>query len=230
MSGTLYGVGVGPGDPELLTLKAARLIEGAALVAYVVSPNGNSMAREIAAAHLSNQRELPMRVPMSKDRAAANTVYDEAAEALRQVLAVGGDVVVLCEGDPLFFGSFIYLHDRLGGEFECQAIPGITAFMAATARACLPLTRQLDRLAVVSSRNPDTEILAALQSYDSVVIMKAGPHREALLELIRRAERTPDTVYLERVGWSDERIVRDISSLEGAGPYFSLFITTRRPA
>jgi precorrin-2/cobalt-factor-2 C20-methyltransferase len=229
VKGILYGIGVGPGDPELITLKALRILERAALVAYIVSPSGTSTARRIASPYLGRQQELPIVVPMSRDRRGALVAYDAAAREIAAQLEAGRDVAVLCEGDPLFYGSFIYLYERLGPQHGCEVVPGITAFTAAAARARLPLTRQDERLAVLTSRSTDEDILAALQSCDSVVIMKAGPARERILPLLKRADRYRDTVYLERVGWDEEQVWEDLDALPaGPGPYFSLFITARR--
>ncbi len=113
-TGTLYGVGVGPGDPELLTLKAVRILQSVPVVAYPATPQGGAQARDIAAAWLTGQREIPIVMPCMLDRGPVNQGYDEAAVAIADELAAGRDVAVLCEGDPLFYGSFSYLLQRLG--------------------------------------------------------------------------------------------------------------------
>ena len=135
MSGRFIGVGVGPGDPELITLKAARLMREANLVAYLANPEGVSQARGIAATVLAEapagQRELPVLMPMSENRALANQVYDEAAQTIGNALEAGELVVFLCEGDPLFFGSFTYLLVRLESNYRCEVVPGISSINAA---------------------------------------------------------------------------------------------------
>jgi precorrin-2/cobalt-factor-2 C20-methyltransferase len=128
--GTLYGVGVGPGDPELLTLKAVRILQSVPVVAYPATPQGSAQARDIAAQWLNGQREIPIAMPCMLDRGPVNAGYDEAAIAIAEELTAGRDVAVLCEGDPLFYGSFSYLLQRLGDRFPCAVIPGINSVSA----------------------------------------------------------------------------------------------------
>jgi len=229
--GIFYGVGVGPGDPELLTLKAVRLIQSADLLCYLCNEAGESQAKTIARLALvqlnPSQRELPLPVPMSLQREAANDVYDRGAEQIAAALQAGQQVVFLCEGDPLFFGSFSYLLERLQGEFECRAVAGVSSPQAAAAALCLPLTQQSQSLAVVSGVQSDEALLEALENHDSVVILKAV-QRQRILGLLRQSGRFEQAVYLERIGREDQRIVRNLHRLEaGAGIYFSLFVVRR---
>ena len=233
MSGRFIGVGVGPGDPELITLKAARLIREADLVAYLANPEGQSQARGIAAAVLDEarggQRELPVKMPMSETRDLANRVYDEAALAIREALGAGEQVVFLCEGDPLFFGSFTYLLIRLEAEFDCEVVPGISSVNAAAAVLRLPLTVLAESFAVISGRHDRSEIVDVLNRHDSVVIMKAGRARPRILSALEQTGRSGDASYLEYIGRDNELIEADVSQLANeAGPYFSLFVVTRR--
>ena len=233
-SGTFYGVGVGPGDPELITLKAQRLIAQADVVSYIVNERGHSQARTIARLALdqarADQRELPVEMPMSVDRGAAEAVYAGLAEAIGGHLAAGLDVVFLCEGDPLFFGSFAYLLERLQHSSRCEVVPGISSVHAASAALRLPLARLQESFAVVTGRHDDAAILGALETYDSVVIIKAGRPRERLLRLIEKAGRADQVNYLEYIGRDNQRIERDpgvLAQLEGTGPYFSLLVVVR---
>ena len=149
MNGTLTGVGVGPGDPELLTLKAARLIAAADVVAYPCNRNGDSQARRIAAAHLRcGQRELAITLSFDRDRGGTDPGYDHAAGEISTHLSAGRDVVVLCEGDPLFYGSFGYLLQRLPDRC-CHVVPGITSVSAASALATRMLVSGRQSLVVV---------------------------------------------------------------------------------
>lgn len=233
MSGRFIGVGVGPGDPELITLKAARLIREADLVAYLANTEGVSQARGIAAAVLSEaadgQRELPVKMPMSDTRDLANRVYDEAAQVIRGALDAGEQVVFLCEGDPLFFGSFTYLLIRLEDEYACEVVPGISSVNAAASALRLPLTVLAESFAVISGRHRETELINVLNTHDSVVIMKAGRARPRILSALESTGRSADAQYLEYIGRNNERIETDVTRLANdAGPYFSLFVVTRR--
>lgn len=229
MSGKLYGIGVGPGDPELLTLKAARLIGEAKVIAYLVNEDGVSLARTIAADFIpDNCIELQLPVPMRTDRFAANQVYDRGATEIAEQLRHGHDVVVLCEGDPLFYASFIYLFELLQNEFDCTVVPGISSIPAACAQSLLPLTTQLEKYAVVTARLGDDELRETLQSYDSVAILKVGRHRDRVIQVIREANRADDAVYAEFVGQANEKIMHNLRDVEpGVGPYFSLILISR---
>lgn len=230
-SGTLIGVGVGPGDPELLTLKAFRFIQQAPVISYLCNSEGESQARTIARLALAERghraEDIAIEMPMSTDRRAANRAYDEAADRVLQVLATGRDVVFLCEGDPLFFGSFAYVLERLAGRVPCAVVPGISSVNAAAAQLCQPLTRQSESFAVVSGRHSDADIEAALRQHSSVVIMKAGQARPRILDALVKTGRTGDARYLEYIGRDHQRIETDVNKLSReAGPYFSLFVVT----
>lgn len=232
-TGTFIGVGVGPGDPELLTLKAARLISEAEVLAYLSNEAGSSQARHIAAQAVSieagTKLEIPIPMPMSLDRSAANEAYDNGAEQISKALEEGKNVVFLCEGDPLMFGSFAYLLDRLQTRFECQSVPGVSSINAAASRLVEPLALQKESFVVVSGRHSEDHILEAFTNHDNVVVMKAGRARPRVLDLLARTGRTGDARYLEYVGRDNELVERDVSKLEStAGPYFSLFIVSTR--
>ena len=248
--GILYGVGVGPGDPMLMTLKAHELIQQAAVVSYLANAEGQSQARTIAQVSLHqrleslpNLIEVPIPMPMSTDRTLANQAYDKAANQLTSYLRQGLSVVFLCEGDPLFFGSFAYLLRRLQGQFTCQIVPGVASIHASAAALQSPLTLQEDSLVVASGRHTDEQLQRALLDHDSVVIMKAGRARPRILRLLRQTGRWQDASYVEYVGREQELIVRHLDQLVLAqqsskqadtadpmtqpGPYFSLFIVVK---
>lgn len=232
VKGRFIGVGVGPGDPELLTVKAWRLIQSADVISYLVNDKGDSQAKTIAKdaieAATTVQYDIPIYMPMSTERDKANQAYDQGAAAIVEKLEQGLDVVFLCEGDPLFFGSFSYLLERLQDRFSCEVVPGITSVNAATATLVQPLTMLKETFAVISGRHSDEQILAALQQHDTLVIMKAGQARPRLLKLLEESGRSDDAQYLEYIGRDNQRIVNDVAELAvEAGPYFSLFVITR---
>ncbi|ADZ90514.1 precorrin-2 C(20)-methyltransferase [Marinomonas mediterranea] len=230
--GSFVGIGVGPGDPELLTLKAASLIEHAPVVAYLANEQGVSQAKKIACIAMerrySSYSDVVIPMPMSMDRTKANVAYDQGAKEIALHLKQGRNVAFLCEGDPLFFGSFTYLMERLEDSFNCQVVPGISSVNAAASALKHPLTVLKESFAVVSGRHSDSDIQSALEQHDSVVIMKAGSARPRILEALRRTDRLLDAKYLEYIGRENEHIVTDVRELiPSAGPYFSLFVVTR---
>jgi precorrin-2/cobalt-factor-2 C20-methyltransferase len=233
VSARFIGVGVGPGDPELITLKAARLIQQADVVAYIANTGGVSQARNIAAGLLADARpgqsELKVLMPMSEQRELANRVYDDAARDIQAALDAGQRVVFLCEGDPLFFGSFTYLLIRLEGSNECAVVPGISSMNAASSALCLPLTVLSESFAVISGRHSEDQLINVLNTHDSVVIMKAGRARPRILSALTQTGRIEDARYLEYIGRDNEMIETDVNLLlPQAGPYFSIFVVTPR--
>ena len=232
--GRFIGVGVGPGDPELITLKADRLIRDADVLCYLANSEGHSQARRIARDSVNRAarrpQECPIVMPMCQDRVRANAVYDEAADVIGRYLEAGSNVVFLCEGDPLFYGSLAYLLDRLQPAHDCEVVPGIASPMAAAARLGRPIACLSESFAVVSGRHDDDTLRRALAEHDSLVIMKVGRQRRRLLSLLEASGRIREARYLEYIGRPDERIVTDVRELTGeaeAGPYFSLFVVRR---
>jgi|GEM_PF-45013 len=231
-TGTLIGVGLGPGDPELLTLKADKTIRQADVVAYLENQAQVSLAKQIALPSLrQNPQAIHLPIPMhyDKDRQLANQAYDTAAETIASYLDRGQKVAFLCEGDPLFYGSFMYLLARLGADYPCQVVAGISAVQAVSAQTLQPLCQLQENLAVLNGRNSDAQIQAALCQFDHLVILKVGRQRPRLLALIASCERTQDTLYSEYLTCEQEKIVRDVSTLSGPAPYFSLLLVSRKP-
>ena len=235
-TGIFYGVGVGPGDPELLTLKAVRVIQHCALIAYLCSDRhgmSQNMARNIAGKVISEasyhgQQEYPIMMPMCDQRDRANAVYDEAARVIANHLEAGQDVAFLCQGDPFFFGSFAYLYGRLNHRYQVEIVPGVTSINASSALLGKPLGLLAENIAIISGRRSDADILQTLNHFDNVAIMKPGQRRVALLQLIAQAHRTADACYIEYAGQENQKIVHDITLLEAQpAPYFSLFLINR---
>ena len=231
--GIFYGVGVGPGDPELLTLKAHRLIHEADVISYIGIRGGRSQARNIAQGSIESApnslAEIAVPMPMSKDRRLANEAYDAAAIKIREALDSGKNVVFLCEGDPLFFGSFTYLLDRLENDYHCQVVPGISSVHSASAALLTPLTILKESFAVISGRHSDAHIRDTLINHDTVVIMKAGSSRPRLLQILAETNRLEDANYLEYISRKQEQIISDVTALDATeGPYFSVFVVMRK--
>jgi len=224
MSGTLFGLGVGPGDPELLTLKADRLLRAAPVVAYPAPDTGPSFARQIVAQTISaDQIEIPIVVPMRVDRFPARQVYDQASNAIADHLRGGRDVAVLCEGDPFFYGSFMYLYERLADRFPCEIVPGVSSMMASAAALRRPLAARNDVLSVIPGPLPDAEIEARLDSADAVAIIKIGRHFNRIVSLLEKLNLVSCAGYLERVSLPEERIL-PLSEAGDHAPYFSMIL------
>lgn len=227
MNGTLYGVGLGPGDPELITLKAARLIGGAKVIAYPTLAGGDSFARAIAADLIAaDTREIRMDVPMSTQREPAQQAYDCGARAISAALEAGDDVVCLCEGDPFFYGSFMYLFARLAGRFETQIIPGVTSVTACAARARMPLAARNERLTILPGPLPEGELRTRIDGAESVVIMKVGRHLAKIRAVIDALGLTDQAVYVERATLPEE-VVLPLAQAPEKAPYFSMILLTK---
>ncbi len=233
MNAQFIGLGVGPGDPELITLKAHRLMQNADVVSYLANQQGSSQARDIAQHSLADSKkgqiEIPVPMPMKNDRTAANQAYDLAADKIRAVIAEGKKVVFLCEGDPLFFGSFSYLLDRLQDEMTCAVVPGISSVHAASSALKLPLSMLKESVAIINGRHSEEKIRQTLQQHDSIIIMKAGPYRPKILQALKDTGRSDEANYLEYIGRDKQVIIDDVSLLgDDKGPYFSLFVVLKK--
>ncbi|MEM5581321.1 precorrin-2 C(20)-methyltransferase [Roseibium sp. AS2] len=225
MSGTLYGVGLGPGDPELMTLKAHRLISGARVIAYPAPDTGESFARAIAASSIgSGIREIPIVVPMRVDRFPAREIYDKAAGDIAAVLETGEDVVTLCEGDPFFFGSFMYLFDRLSDRFRIEIVPGVTSLTACAAQLRRPLTARNDVLTVIPGPLPDADIRGRIEQAQAVAIMKVGRHLPRLKALLEDMGLLEAAGYVERASLPEQKVHRLIDLETDTAPYFSMIL------
>ncbi len=230
--GRLVGVGVGPGDPELLTLKATRAIADADVVAYPSARHGQSVARRIAAPYLrADHLEVLLRFPVTTElvehpggyEVALQEFYDEASEELAVHLDAGRDVAILCEGDPFFYGSYMYFHDRLAPRYETTVIPAVTAFSAAAAAAGRPLVKRDDVFMALPGTLPVETLAEHLRHADAAVVMKLGrtfPHVREAAELAGVQERG---IYVERASSERERVM-PLTDVGEQVPYMSLVL------
>lgn len=227
MAGKLYGVGLGPGDPELMTLRAHRLISGAEVVAYPTLAGDDSFARSIAAAVIPDgAREIAMDVPMTTAREPAQAAYDMGAAEIAAVLDGGQDVVCLCEGDPFFYGSFMYLFARLAERYDVEVVPGVTSITACAARAGMPLAARNERLTVLPGPLPEAELRARIDGAESVAIMKVGRHLSKIRGVIDELGLTGQAAYVERASLPEEVVCPLVEAPEEA-PYFSMILLTK---
>jgi precorrin-2/cobalt-factor-2 C20-methyltransferase len=227
MSGILYGVGLGPGDPGLITVKSSRLISKARVIAYPSLAGGESFARSIAADLISPEaKEIVMDVPMTVERAPAQAAYDIGAKNIAAVLDRGEDVVCLCEGDPFFYGSFMYLYARLATDYQVEVVPGVTSITTCAARAGMPLAARNERLTVLPGPLPVEELRTRIEGAESVAIMKVGRHLNKIRTVIAELGLTDKAAYIERASLPDELVCPLADAPENA-PYFSMIILTK---
>jgi precorrin-2 C20-methyltransferase/precorrin-3B C17-methyltransferase len=236
-TGHLYGVGVGPGDPELITRKAARLIATADVIAYHAGTGRSSIARSIAAElfpHGVVEEEL--RYPVTTGIADhpegyhgwLAEFYEQCAQRLAAHLDAGRQVVVLAEGDPMFYGSFMYLHDRLAPHYPTEVVPGVTALSGATAVAAQSLSRHEDVLTVLPGTLPVAELARRLADTDAAVIMKLGRTFGTVREALRQAGMLDRAIYIERATRDGQRILPVAEVDADTVPYMSIVVVPGR--
>jgi precorrin-2/cobalt-factor-2 C20-methyltransferase len=223
--GTLYGIGVGPGDPELLTLKAVRLIQSSPVIAYPAAEERPSIARGIVSAYLRpDQIELPLRFPISSSVEPAQEFYDEMAEQLATHLTAGRDVAVVCEGDPLFYGTFMYFYTRLADRFRAEIVPGISSLTASASVLGLPLAYRNDVLSVIPAGLPREVLCDRLKAADCAVIIKLGRNFKKVRDLLHELGLADRAYYIERATMANQRTA-PLDELDPATvPYLSLIV------
>lgn len=229
MSGILYGIGVGPGDPELLTLKAARLIANADLVAYPTNKDGASIAKQIAISHMrKNVETYGFHVPMNVERNAANHAYDTAAAVMRQHLQEGKNIACLCEGDAFFYGSFAYIFERLEAEFKVEIIPSMPAFVAASAALKIPMLMQNEDLQIIPATLDEAILIDKMRTGNNVAIYKVGRHFAKLRQIIKHLGLLEKSNLVEYVSQSQQKVTAMQNTDNATRPYFSMIIINKR--
>ncbi|MBO6783086.1 MAG: precorrin-2 C(20)-methyltransferase [Alphaproteobacteria bacterium] len=231
MTGTAIGIGVGPGDPDLMTLKGARILARASVIAYPAPEDGESLARRIAAPHLPEAAtEIAIRMPLSADRFPVEAVYDRAAEEIGTYLDAGQDVAILCEGDPFFYGSFMYLFARLAERWPVDVVPGVSSLTACAAVSRKALAAQNDILTILPAPLPDDVLRARLETSDSAAIIKVGRHLPRIMAILADLGLSDRAEYVERATMEDERHVALTDVDATPAPYFSMVLVHRRGA
>lgn len=229
MNGILYGIGVGPGDPELLTIKAARLIAAADIVAYPTNKDGTSIAQQIAASHMrKNVKTYGFYVPMNVDRKAANQAYDQAADEMRKHLKAGKNVACLCEGDAFFYGSFAYIFERLSADFEVEIIPSMPAFVAASAALKIPMLVQNEDLQIIPATLDEAILIDKIRTGSNVAIYKVGRHFAKLRQIIQHLGLLEKANLVEYVSQSQQKVTPMAQTDAATRPYFSMIIINKR--
>jgi precorrin-2/cobalt-factor-2 C20-methyltransferase len=236
-TGCLHGVGLGPGDPELLTVKAVKTIEAAPVIAYFAKAGRRGNARTIVDPWLKGgQTELPLLYPVTveihfADPAYVSKVggfYDEAAEQVATHLSAGRDVALLCEGDPLFYGSFMHLYVRLRERFRVAICPGVTGMSGCWTAAGTPITWGDDVLTVLPGTLPRAVLAERLAGTDAAVFMKLGQNFPKVRAVIAEAGLLDRAVYVERGTMPNQKVIPLAEKIDDEAPYFSIVIVPGR--
>ncbi len=239
--GKLIGVGLGPGDPELLTVKAVEAIRSSPVVAFFAKAGRRGNAREIADRWIPKDcAELPLYYPMTTESrfdspvyvTALSAFYEEATAALAAHLDQGRDVALLAEGDPLFYGSFMHLYIRLRERFETTIVPGVTGMSGCWGAAGAPIAWGDDIMTVLPGTLPEDELVARLINTHAAVVLKLGSNFAKARAAIAKAGLAERAIYVERGTMVGERVMRLADKLDDKAPYFSLILIPgegRRP-
>ncbi|AIG79047.1 precorrin-2 C20-methyltransferase [Amycolatopsis japonica] len=229
--GKLWGVGLGPGDPELMTVKAARLIGEADVIAYHSARHGRSIARSVAEPYLRDgQIEEKLVYPVTTEttdhpggyEGAIADFYELSAKRLAEHLDAGRDVVVLCEGDPFFYGSYMYMHERLADRYEATVVPGVTSVSAASSVLGRPLVQRDEVLTILPGTLPAPELARRLADTQAAAVLKLGRTFGNVREALVEAGKLDDAFYVERATWQAQRVEPFADVDPESVPYFSL--------
>ncbi|MFI0188432.1 precorrin-2 C(20)-methyltransferase [Streptomyces sp. NPDC017082] len=233
MSGRLYGVGLGPGDPSLMTVRAVEVIAEADVIAYHSARHGRSIARSIAAEHIRDDHiEEPLVYPVTTEttdhpggyKGAMEEFYAEASARLAAHLDAGRTVAVLAEGDPLFYGSYMHMHKRLADRYDTEVIPGVTSVSAAAARLGAPLAEGEEVLTILPGTLSEGELTARLAATDAAVVMKLGRTFPKVRRALEASGRLDAARYVERATMAGERLAGLADVEAGSVPYFSVAV------
>jgi precorrin-2/cobalt-factor-2 C20-methyltransferase len=233
VSGRLIGVGTGPGDPELLTLKALRVLREADVVAYFAKAGRHGHAHTTAAAYLRpGVTELPLLYPVTNEiekcredyKSAIRNFFDTSAAAVEGHLKQGSTVAVLSEGDPFFYGSYMHLHVRLSDRYPTDVVPGITSMSGCWSLAGTPAVQGDDSLCVLPGTLPESELVRRLGDCDAAVIMKVARNLPKIRCALTRSGRIERAIYAERGTMMGGLTIRLADKTDDIAPYFSLVI------
>ncbi len=232
-TGRLLGVGVGPGDPELMTLKAMRALGEADVIAHFAKAGNASHSRAIAARHLrAGVSELPLLYPVTTElpkcsggyRDAIRDFYDAAAAEIAGHLEAGRVVAVICEGDPLFYGSYMHLHARLAPRFSTEIVAGVTGMSGCWSAAGMPIAQGDDVFTVLPATLPESELTRRLADADAAVVMKVGRHLPKLRRALACSGRLGRAIYVERGTMAGAKMIPLAEKLDDDAPYFAVVL------
>ncbi|GAN35249.1 MAG: precorrin-2 C(20)-methyltransferase [Candidatus Brocadia sp. AMX2] len=227
--GNFYGIGLGPGDPELLTMKAIHIIQRADCI-FVPKSNTkeDSLALEIVQDYVRGKRVTEQVYPMTKDKSVLKSAWLKYAEEIRAEVINGNNVAYLTLGDPMTFSTYIYLLRQLNTllpEHAIHTIPGITSYNAAACAANFPLLMGDERLAVIPVPKDITELRSIIEAFDTVVLMKVAKKLDEVIQLLEEMQLSENALFASYIGQRDAYLTCDIISLKGSGRgYMSVLI------
>lgn len=233
MNGRLIGVGVGPGDPGLLTLNAIAALNEADVVAHFAKAGNASNARTIAASHLkSGVEELSLHYPVTTEIPKANAAYREAlaafydasASAIAARLDAGHVVAVIAEGDPLFYGSYMHLHVRLAPRYRTEVVAGVTGMSGCWSSIGASIAQGDDVFTVLPATLPEYELERRLADSDAAVVMKIGRNLPKVRRALDRAGRLDRAIYVERGTMANAQVMKLADKLDTPAPYFAMVL------
>jgi precorrin-2/cobalt-factor-2 C20-methyltransferase len=220
----IWGLGVGPGDPDLITLKALKILQKVDVIAYPTLNGGESLVRSIAEPHfITNQEEIKISIPMLIDRYPAQDIYDAAALKISLAVEAGKSVAILCEGDPFFYGSFMYLFVRLAERHSIE-VPGVTSLAACSSALALPLAARNDVISVIPGPLDEEALEEQLRTTNVAAIIKVGRHLGKIKRILRKIGVIDNALYIERATMDDQKIKRLSELKDDNAPYFSMII------
>ncbi|MEE9591032.1 MAG: precorrin-2 C(20)-methyltransferase [Thermodesulfobacteriota bacterium] len=230
----LYGVGIGPGDPELMTLKAVRVLKGVDVIAVPKSKEeATSLALDIIrdVIDLKDKEIVELIFPMKRNQMELVEAWEESKRQVIERLEGDRDVAFITIGDPLFHSTFIYLLEALCREspedrfYNIEVIPGVSSINAASALSCTPLTKSGERMAVIPAMYGDKKLKETIEEFDTVVLLKANKAIDGIITVLEESGLKENAVFVSRAGLAGERVTRDLDSLKGKElDYFSIII------
>ena len=231
--GTIYGIGLGPGSADLMSVRADKLIKSSSFIAFFRKAGRLGHARKIVSEILpKNVKEYAMEYPITTEislsdpryKKIMSSFYDECCQHLRSVINHGEDVCVLCEGDPFFYGSFMHIYERLRFEAPIEVVPAITGMSAAWTATGLPITWGDNILTILPGTLSKKELVDKISSTDAAVIMKVGQNLDKIREAIALTERKSDAFIVEFAAMSNQSVCKLVEYKKEVAPYFSIII------
>ena len=224
----IWGLGVGPGDPELITLKALRILQAADVIAYPAPDGADSLVRAIAATHMPvGAEEMIISTPMVTERHPAQTAYDEAAGQIDEHARAGKTIAILCEGDPFFYGSFMYLYSRLSENWRVGVVPGVSSLNAGAAELGVPLAERNDVVSVIPATLDEADLAERQAAADAALLIKVGRHLDKVRRVLEAEGLAAAARYNARATMDGQRIASLDDMSDQKAPYFSLIIVRK---